>query len=180
MEKSVMSDPPSGSLAQSEPSTSSYLTPETPTQNPSPTVQFNSLKPKGEPKLSRAPTPDSKPGEKNGVNCSKQGVKKNGTEDLNVNHQETSGVGGQGAVKKGENGSDPLAIYRGAGMKRSSSENATNFTRDLEISVDPDQHVTKPWKQRFSFRQPRRQNATDTIQVSVLNILEVIELRMGR
>lgn len=157
-----MSDPPSGSLAQSEPSTSSYLTPETPTQNQSPTVQFNSLKPKGEPKLSRAPTLDSKPGEKNGVNCSKQGVKKNGTEDLNVN------------------GSDPLAIYRGAGMKRSSSENATNFTRDLEISVDPDQHVTKPWKQRFSFRQPRRQNTTDTIQVSVLNILEVIELRMGR
>lgn len=170
MEKSVMSDPPSGSLAQSEPSTSSYLTPETPTQNPSPTVQFNSLKPKGEPKLSRAPTLDSKPVEKNGVSCSKQGVKKNGTEDLKINRQETSGVGGQGVVKTGgpgENGSDPLAIHRGAGMKRSSSENATNFTRDLEISVDPDQHVIKPWKQRFSFRQPRRQNTTDTIQVLI-------------
>jgi len=45
------------------------------------------------------------------------------------------------------------------GMKRSSSENATNATRDPEtgVATTPGElAVTKPWKQRFSFRQPRR------------------------
>ena len=53
------------------------------------------------------------------------------------------------------------------GMKRSSSENATNFSREAETGLEADQHVTKPWKQRFSFRQPRRQQAD--IQVLLFN-----------
>jgi len=48
-------------------------------------------------------------------------------------------------------------------MKRSSSENATNATRDPEtMSANPtDLSVTKPWKQRFSFRQPRKQHTLE-------------------
>jgi len=50
----------------------------------------------------------------------------------------------------------------GSGMKRSSSENATNCTREVENGLDTDQTTVKPWKQRFSFRQPRRQFTQDS------------------
>ena len=51
------------------------------------------------------------------------------------------------------------------GMKRSSSENATNATRDPETmsSTATDLSITKPWKQRFSFRQPRRQHVLEEV-----------------
>ena len=61
------------------------------------------------------------------------------------------------------------------GMKRSSSENATNATRDPETifsNVVPGQagagpenlmSQSKPWKQRFSFRQPRKQPTLEEV-----------------
>ena len=54
---------------------------------------------------------------------------------------------------------------RSNGMKRSSSENATNATRDPEtMSANPtDLTVTKPWKQRFIFRQPRKQHTLEEV-----------------
>ena len=71
------------------------------------------------------------------------------------------GGGGEGDERqKGTRGRRGVLDGHGGGMKRSSSENATNFTRD---TADIEQQVTKPWKQRFSFRQPRRQhNHADT------------------
>ena len=66
------------------------------------------------------------------------------------------------------------------GMKRSSSENATNATRDPEtmFSAGPGAGGTgapgmpgsegpgsKPWKQRFSFRQPRKQQTMEEVSV---------------
>ena len=59
----------------------------------------------------------------------------------------------------------------GSGMKRSSSENATNCTREVENGLDTDQATVKPWKQRFSFRQPRRQFTQDS-QVIVVPVLD--------
>lgn len=47
------------------------------------------------------------------------------------------------------------------GMKRSSSENATNATREPEAVGEADLPLAKPWKQRFSFRQPRKQQIGD-------------------
>ena len=63
------------------------------------------------------------------------------------------------------------------GMKRSSSENATNATRDPETmfsqgpgagpggpgSSGPEGPGSKPWKQRFSFRQPRKQQTLEEV-----------------
>ena len=65
------------------------------------------------------------------------------------------------------------------GMKRSSSENATNATRDPEtmFSAEPGAGTgagapgipgtegpgSKPWKQRFSFRQPRKQQTLEEV-----------------
>ena len=63
------------------------------------------------------------------------------------------------------------------GMKRSSSENATNATRDPETMFTqgpvgptgpggPGASGTegpKPWKQRFSFRQPRKQPTLEEV-----------------
>ena len=56
----------------------------------------------------------------------------------------------------------------GSGMKRSSSENATNCTREVENGLDTDQTTVKPWKQRFSFRQPRRQFTQDSQVIMAL------------
>ena len=59
------------------------------------------------------------------------------------------------------------------GMKRSSSENATNATRDPETMFSnvvpgqqaalPDSVMSKPWKQRFSFRQPKKQATMEEV-----------------
>ena len=187
MENSSFSDPSSGTsptlLATPHtplPTPTSTLPTDTSPPNPTQAVQANCFQSKGEQKISRASTIDSKHGEKNGVEAGggpKRGISKAGLEEqgLGANlHEKQDGGGNQASdtlrtvndIYPGvENGSETLMSSRGAGMKRSSSENATNFTRDLEISVDQDQHVIKPWKQRFSFRQPRRQHTTDTVQV---------------
>ena len=52
------------------------------------------------------------------------------------------------------------------GMKRSSSESATNATREPETmfsNVAPESVQPKPWKQRFSFRQPRKQQPIEEV-----------------
>ena len=64
------------------------------------------------------------------------------------------------------------------GMKRSSSENATNATRDPETMFScvvsgagqgagpgqgQDTPLSKPWKQRFSFRQPKKQATLEEV-----------------
>ena len=60
------------------------------------------------------------------------------------------------------------------GMKRSSSENATNATRDPETifsnvssTTGPDPVISKPWKQRFSFRQPRKQATLEEVRLDL-------------
>ena len=64
---------------------------------------------------------------------------------------------------------------RRSGMKRSSSENATNLGREggehLVYTAEP--NVTKPWKQRFSFRQPRREQARSLTHLYFLEILSI-------
>ena len=70
--------------------------------------------------------------------------------------------GGSNGAGGGSNGAGGGSNGR-SGMKRSSSENATNATREPD-TVDADQLVSKPWKQRFSFRQPRKHHGAD-IQV---------------
>ena len=64
-------------------------------------------------------------------------------------HNEHNGSGGVGG--------DETPTPRRSGMKRSSSENATSLGRgdgdNLVFNAEP---VSKPWKQRFSFRQPRK------------------------
>ena len=67
------------------------------------------------------------------------------------------------------------------GMKRSSSENATNATRDPETMFSqvagagaggtgaagmPGVDGPKPWKQRFSFRQPRKQQTLEEVSLA--------------
>ena len=69
------------------------------------------------------------------------------------------------------------------GMKRSSSENATNATRDPEtmFSADPGAGTgsgppgitegPKPWKQRFSFRQPRKQQTLEEVSAVLMMMM---------
>ena len=61
------------------------------------------------------------------------------------------------------------------GMKRSSSENATNATRDPETmfsnpgaGATADTVMSKPWKQRFSFRQPRKQATLEEVSFHLI------------
>ena len=56
------------------------------------------------------------------------------------------------------------------GMKRSSSENATNATREPETMFStpgPENLPPKPWKQRFSFRQPKKQAAVEEVRTGL-------------
>ena len=70
------------------------------------------------------------------------------------------------------------------GMKRSSSENATNATRDPETMFSaepgagtgagapgiPEGPGSKPWKQRFSFRQPRKQQTLEEVSAALMRM----------
>ena len=54
------------------------------------------------------------------------------------------------------------------GMKRSSSDSATNASREPEtmfsnVGPGPESVQPKPWKQRFSFRQPRKQQPIEEV-----------------
>ena len=74
------------------------------------------------------------------------------TPSLAPDPPEPEGGHGHGTVN-----TDTPTVRR-SGMKRSSSENATNLGRgDGEHLVFAEPNVTKPWKQRFSFRQPRKE-----------------------
>ena len=56
------------------------------------------------------------------------------------------------------------------GMKRSSSESATNATREPEttmFSTPGPENPPKPWKQRFSFRQPKKQPPVEEVSGKV-------------
>ncbi len=72
--------------------------------------------------------------------------------------------GGNGSVN-----TDTPTVRR-SGMKRSSSENATNLGRgDGEHLVFAEPNVTKPWKQRFSFRQPRKEQVPNKYDTELTN-----------